>query len=113
MKNDRAGEWLWEEWDGEGFYTHMDENIVYVTYDDVDLENDLVKRALASCLQRDGVTDTLFLAMQKVEGSRVVHGFAGFTEGEKYPSKTDEFGETEDGDETDYVTMATWVECPI
>lgn len=110
MKNDRAGEWLWEEWCGDGYEYVPSDSIVYVTYDNVDLHEDLVKRALASCLQRDGVADSLSDAFVMIEKSTVMHGYVGFIEGEKFPYVTDEFGETLDGDQTDYISEATWVD---
>jgi len=111
VKNDRVGEWLWEEWDGEGFERTQSDSIVYVTYDNVDLFEDIVKRALASCMQRDGIADSLSNAFMAIERGTVSHGYVGFIEGEKIPYVTDEFGETPDGDDTDYLSEATWVEC--
>lgn len=113
MKNDRPGEWLWEEWVGDGYEPANSENIVYVTYEKVDLKNEIVRRALASCLQRDGVSDSLSDGFKMVESATVSFGYLGYTEGEKYPSVTDEFGETPDGDETDYLSEATWVEISL
>jgi hypothetical protein len=111
LRNDRIGEWLWEEWDGEGFESESDESVVYVTYDNVDINEDIVKRALASCMQRDGVADSLSNAFLMIERGTVSHGYLGFIEEDKLPYVTDEFGETLDGDETDYISEATWVEC--
>lgn len=111
MKNDRVGEWLWEEWDGEYYESSSDNPIIYVTYDNVSLDEEVVKRALASCLQRDGVADSLSNSFLMIENGTVSHGYIGFIEGDKLPYVVDEFGETIDGDETDYISEATWVEC--
>ena len=113
MKNDRPGDWLWEEWVGEGYELQDENNIVYVTYEEVDLQHEVVRRALASCLQRDGVSDSLSDGFRMVENGIISSGYVGYTEGEKYPSVTDEFGETLDGDETDYLSQATWVEISL
>ncbi len=113
MKNDRPGEWLWEQWEGEGFQAYDESSVVYVTFDDVDIHNDVVKRALASCIQRDGISDSLSEGFQMVERASITSGFVGFIEGEKFPFVTDEFGETLDGDETDYIAQATWVEIGV
>lgn len=113
MKNDRVGEWLWEEWDGLGYEPNSTDSVVYVTYENVDLHEDIVKRALASCLQRDGVADSLSNAFLMIESGTVSHGYTGFIEGDKFPYVVDEFGETEDGDDTDYISEATWVECSV
>jgi hypothetical protein len=111
LKNDRIGEWLWEEWDGESYNTFHEESIVYVTYDNVDLNEEIVRRALASCMQRDGVADSLSNSFEMIEKGSIIHGYVGFIEGEKTPYLTDEFGETVDGDQTDYISEATWVNC--
>ena len=110
VAKDRIGEWLWEEWDGEGYELIPSDSIVYVTYDNVDVEQELVKRALASCMQRDGVADSLSDAFLMIEKSVVAHGYVGFIEGEKFPYVTDEIGITADGEETDHVSEATWVD---
>lgn len=110
MAKDRIGEWLWEEWDGEGYVLVPSDSIVYVTYDNVDVDDEIVKRALASCMQRDGVADSLSDAFFMIEKSIVSHGYIGFIEGEKFPYVTNEFGQTVDGDDTDYVSEATWVD---
>lgn len=110
MKNDRPGEWLWEEWVGEGYESELGDAIVYVTYEHVDMMNEVVRRALASCLQRDGISDSLSDGFKLLEISESSTGFIGYTEDEKYPTVTDEFGETQDGEQTDYLSEATWVE---
>jgi hypothetical protein len=46
-----------------------------------------------------------------IEKGSIIHGYVGFIEGEKTPYLTDEFGETVDGDQTDYISEATWVNC--
>jgi hypothetical protein len=113
LKDDRPGEWLWEEWIGEGYESDYEDTIVYVTYDEVDVTHELVRRALASCLQRDGVSDSLSDSFRMLETSKTTRGYVGFIEGEKYPVVTDEFGETFDGDDTDYLSQATWVEIAV
>jgi len=112
LKDERLGESLWEEWDGDGYNTFYDNSIVYMTYDWVDLGEEIVRRALASCLQRDGVSDSLSDGFKMLEVSRTALGFIGFLDGEKYPVVVDENGLTEDGDIASDVCMVTWVECP-
>ena len=53
MKDKRTGECLWFEWSGDGFAVSRPSSIIFFTYDHVDLEIDLIRRALASALQRD------------------------------------------------------------
>jgi hypothetical protein len=110
---DRAGEWLWEEWDGEGYESNYFNSFIYVTYDNVNINEEIVKRALASCIQRDGIVDSLSDAFSMIERSEVSHGYVGFVEGEKFPFVTNEFGETSRGDSTNYFLKATWVDCSL
>jgi hypothetical protein len=112
LKDKRLGDWLWEEWDGDGHNTNNDNSIVYVTYDWVDLGEEIVRRALASCMQRDGVSDSLAHSFRMMEVSRVTTGFVGFIDNEKYPVVTDENGYTDYGELASDVSMVTWVECP-
>lgn len=112
MKDKRLGDWLWEEWDGDGYNNIFEDSIVYITYDWVDLGEEIVRRALASCLQRDGVSDSLSDGFKMLEVSRTTSGFIGFLDEEKYPIVVDENGLTEDGDIASDVCMVTWVECP-
>lgn len=111
MKNDRAGDWLWEEWDGEGFEAVSDDHTaIYSTSAFVELTNDLVKRALASCLQRDGVAHSLSDGFKMIEAGTVTHGYAGFIDGENFPTVCDNLGVSEYGDFVDKLTSMTWVE---
>lgn len=113
MKDERLGDWLWEEWDGDGYNIITDDSIVYVTYDWVDLGEEIVRRALASCMQRDGVSDSLSDSFRMMETSTTTQGFIGFVDNEKYPVVTDENGYTENDELANDVSMVTWVECPI
>jgi hypothetical protein len=45
MKDNRAGESLWDEWYGEGYNADLEDVLVYYTFDHVDINNDVVKRA--------------------------------------------------------------------
>lgn len=111
MKNDRVGDWLWEEWDGEGYEpSDHDKDIFYCTYEWVDVSNDLVKRALASCLQRDGVADSLAEGFSLIENGSVSKIYAGLLDGEKVLIICNEFGETEFGDLVKTLYSVTLVE---
>lgn len=110
MKNDRLGEHLWSEWDGE-LYEHQDPNkIVYYTEEHVDLDNEIVKRALASSLQRDGVVDTLVQGFRAIENSQLVYGWAGVIQGELCLTSCDESGETFYGDLVEEILEITFIE---
>lgn len=111
MKNDRVGEWLWEEWDGDGYEPSSD--LSYCTFDNIDVSNPLVARALASCLQRDGVADSLSDGFRMVEAGRVIHGHVGTLEDESSPTVCDENGETPFGDLVEKISEITWVELSL
>lgn len=110
MNDSRPGETLWSEWLGEDYSLFSKGGIVYYTIDHVDIENEVVKRALASAFQRDGVADSLGEGYKLAESCIVTHGNVGFSEGEDEPTVCDEDGETYYGDEIDEVLDATWVE---
>ena len=78
MGHDRPGEWLWEEWDGYGY----DGDIVYITNEPVDMTNEIVRRALASTLQRDGVADSLSDGFKMIDTSRHEYVNVGILYGE-------------------------------
>lgn len=108
MKNDRIGDWLWEEWDGDGFDSISD--LIYSTSDWVDLSNEIIKRALASTLQRDGVADSLSDGFRMVEMASVTQVHAGFIEGEKVPVLCNHLGESDYGDSVTNPIKITLVE---
>lgn len=112
MKDNRLGDWLWEEWDGlEAESVGLTESLIYCTYDWVDLSNEVVKRALASCLQRDGVVDSLSDGFRLVEHGKVFKGYAGYTENEDRSfTLCSEDGITDLGDFVDTIIFLTLVE---
>lgn len=113
MKDSRVGELLWKEWTGDGFDPHFDESIVFFTDEHVDLENELIRRALASALQRDGISVSLANGFQSLESARITVGYAGEVDGDIDLSVCDEAGETPYGDSVDQVTPITWVEVTL
>lgn len=108
MKDSRIGESLWLEWTGDDYSSP--DVIVFYTEDHVDLENDVVKRALASALQRDGIVSSLSEGFKYVEKAVSYPGYGGFLDGDLDLTLCNEFGETEDGDEVDEVKNLTLVE---
>lgn len=109
MDLDRRGETLWSEWDGEGFQsTHLD-SVVFFTEGHVSLSVDVVFRALASAVQRDGIADTFSRAATVIQPFSAVHGFSGEVDGlEVHVCSPD--GETYYGDIVDEIVPTTWVE---
>lgn len=83
---------------------------IFYTQGHVDIENEIVGRALASALQRDGSAVTLGDGFRLVERARVTHGHAGLVDGDIDYAVCDELGETREGDEVDEVLEITWVD---
>ena len=112
MKYSRIGEALWSEWDGAGYeHTLESAELAFYTYDHVSLETELVKRALASTLQRDGLVSSLGQAFKILdETSHTFHGYSGFIDGDIVSVFCDEKGYTELGEQVDEALPTTWVE---
>jgi hypothetical protein len=109
-KDARPGQELWIEWDGSGYSFQNPESIVYYTIDHIDIENELVKRALASALQRDGVCDGLGDAFKAVEKGIISSGWAGVLEADFELIACDELGESDYGDILENIQPVTWAE---
>jgi hypothetical protein len=110
VKYSRAGESLWVEWSGEGFVSARPSSIIFFTHGHIDLENEIVRRALASSLQRDGSVDSLGAAFRLAESGIVTTGYCGFIDDERHLSLCDERGETHYGNIVDNILEVTWVE---
>jgi hypothetical protein len=113
VKDSRVGELLWKEWTGEGYEPLHDDSVVFFTEDHVDLENEVIRRALASALQRDGVSVSLGKGFQFLETSHVTYGYAGEVDGDMDLTACDEEGETREGDSVDDTLFVTWVEVTV
>jgi hypothetical protein len=110
MATSRIGESLWTEWDGNGYYSVLPLCTVFVTNGHVDIENEVVRRALASFIQRSGVVDSLGQAYALIERGVYVQGYSGVIDGEPEPTVCEEDGETFHGDIVDEILPTTWVE---
>lgn len=108
--NDRVGEGLWSEWDGELYENASSKENVFYTFEHIDVDNEIVKRALASAIQRDGLADSLGDAFKLIENSYVVYGWAGTEDEEVYLTYCDSTGETKYGDFVDKIKEVTFVE---
>lgn len=106
--NDRVGEHLWHEWDGE--LLESESNNVYYTHGHIDTDIEIVKRALASALQRDGIADSLGNAFKMIEYSATTHGWAGSNYGDMSLTACDYSGETHYGDTLDSFEEITFIE---
>ncbi len=98
MKDKRPGEELWLEWDGDEYFPIKKESIIYYTFGNVDLENEIVRRALASALQRDGIAHSLGDGFKILEKIIIEYTHCGFLEGELTCIVCSEQGETRYGD---------------
>lgn len=107
MKDPRPGEHMWMCWSGEGLLS--DTEVVYYTSGHVDIENEIVRRALASALQRDGVADGLSGGFDIIAESESHIGYAGIVDEDRDLTVCDEFGETEYGDVVENILELTWV----
>lgn len=110
MKDKRLGQELWLEWLGSGYLLTKLNPIIYYTIDHIDIENELVRKALASALQRDGVHDSLNDAFKAIDTGIVCSGWAGVLEDELDLIVCTELGETEYGDILEDIQPVTWVE---
>lgn len=110
MKDSRLGESLWEEWSGSGHSFSSPLGLSFYTIDHVEINNELVRRALASCLQRDGVADSLGEAFKYLESSQYVHLHAGYVDSDNELVICDKTGFTEYGDLVDDILCVTLVE---
>jgi hypothetical protein len=110
MVDSRAGETLWSEWSGEGYAPKGFPKSVFYTEEHVDLDNEIVKRALASSIQRSGFTDSLGQAYKIIENTEAYLTYAGYLDGELDYTICDLDGETFYGDVLDEIVPLTVVE---
>lgn len=108
-KDLRVGQELWLEWYGN-WSSDFQNTILYYTIEHVDIENELVKRALASVLQRDGVYDGLGDAFKAIDKGSVSLSWVGMLEGDFELEVCDSYGVTEYGDILENVQEITFVE---
>lgn len=101
MIDKRLGEDLWIEWP-------EDEN-VYYTPEHVDLEEEIVRRALASTLQRNGVVDSLYEGFESIAVASVTRGWIGSLPEDDDILECDENGETHYGEEVENILPCTFV----
>lgn len=105
MIDKRLGDYLWIEWPEE-------ENLYY-TPEHVDLEEEIVRRALASTLQRDGLVDSLFSGFEAISEATIETGWMGSLPDDPEMLVCDEDGETFYGEFVEKVLPCTWVKVYI
>ena len=109
MKDSRIGETLWSEWDGSNYQPLDPQSMVFYTEEHVDLSNDLIRRALASTIQRDGHTDSLSQAFSTLDICSYEYGYVGVIDGEPEFTACDINGMTIYEDTVEKVIPVTWV----
>lgn len=110
MKDSRIGESLWLEWTGDSFGELSDSSTAYYTLTHIDIEHDVVKRALASALQRDGIAVTLGEGYRLAESADITFTYAGYVDDSLDLSLCDDDGMTYNGDTTDDLFEITLAE---
>jgi hypothetical protein len=109
MKDVRIGESLWHQWSGSGYYEVTETELIYFTEDHVDMENEIVRRALASALQRDGSAVSLGDGFRMLDGRESLYVYAGEVDGDMDFTVCDSSGETREGDYVDDILEITLV----
>ena len=109
MKDSRKGEALWSEWSGEDVLDLENFSLIFYTEDHVDLENELVRRALASAIQRDGSAVSLADGFRMIDSSTILLTWGGEVDGETTYTICDKDGETRGGDYVDSIVEITLV----
>lgn len=112
MKDSRIGESLWSLWDGSGYNNGLQDSIVYYTSEHVDIEEEVVRKALASSIQRDGITYSLSQSFTLISGSIASQGYVGSLLDGRYEEVCDQDGYTVDGVSLEKITPTTFVEVP-
>lgn len=62
------------EWDGNDYSPELDDPIIYYTIGNIDPNHEVIKRALASAIQRDGIAVSLGEANKLIDSGHCVHG---------------------------------------
>lgn len=78
-KDSRIGESLWFIWDGEDYDFSSESSIVFYTKEHVDLEEDLIRKALASAIQREGIADSLSGGFSLISSGITQHLYSGYS----------------------------------
>ena len=94
MKDSRIGELLWSEWTGTGYEPSVESTFSFFTEGHIDIEHEVIKRALASAIQRDGSVDSLSQAFKLLDGCIPSLIYVGYLDGDNEYIACDENGMT-------------------
>jgi hypothetical protein len=109
-KDSRIGESLWFIWDGEGHKLSSDESIVFYTEEHIDIEEDVVRKALASSIQREGISDSLSNGFSLIASGISGHSYAGYSLVSERQHICNDNGYSESEEKLTGVVPITWVE---
>lgn len=109
MKDSRIGESLWFIWDTPN--NPYGDYPIFYTQDHVDIENEVVRRALASAIQREGIVSSLGEGFFMIDHGNSWQGYSGCTSEEDIEELQvcDVSGETDNYEILSGVTPTTWV----
>lgn len=110
MADTRPGQALWWIWSGNGYEPSTSPEFIFYTETHVDVENEIVRRALASAIQREGIVFSLANGFKSIDDAYVVQGYAGYVDGDNELTKCSKDGQTDLGDEVEVAVAHTWVE---
>jgi hypothetical protein len=108
MKDLRKGESLWFIWDGSPKEDVSPDSLIFYTEEHINIEEEVVKRALASSLQREGLVPSLGAGFSIIDSSTNGHGYMNV--GVDFLVFCDEDGLTTNGDVVSEIVPITWVE---
>ena len=112
MKDSRIGQSLWSIWEGFGYEEQIVNSVVYYTEDHVNLDHEVVRKALASSIQRDGIVYSLSQGFQAIDAGAISHFWVGTYNDEPYQEICDEDGVNSSGIRLIDVIPVTFVEVP-
>jgi hypothetical protein len=85
----------------------------FFTEGHIDTSNEIVQRALASAIQRDGSVDSLAQAFRLIETCKGLFTYAGYVEGDTEYTACDENGMTSHEDRVDEIIPITVVDINV
>lgn len=109
MKDSRIGESLWFIWDS--VHNPYGDYPIFYTEDHVDVDNEVVRRALASAIQREGIVSSLSEGFFMIDHGDTWQGYSGSVEvgNSEELHVCDIEGTTDDGESLNEVVPTTWV----
>lgn len=109
-KDSRIGESLWFIWEGEGYEPFSQDSIIFYTEEHIDIEEDVVRKALASSIQREGISDSLSGGYSLISSGITSHLYAGRSLVSEFLSVCTSNGVVNSGEELVDIVPITCVE---